>query len=71
MPIVANEPAITDPLRTVSFVSRQTAMPPSTIYQLIERQVIPAVRLAGSGSRDIIRVRQSALDAYINRGAGQ
>jgi excisionase family DNA binding protein len=46
-------------------------MPPSTIYQLIERQVIPAVRLAGSGSRDIIRVRQSALDAYINRGAGQ
>ena len=73
MPKTLNRPDGTvtngDPLRPVKSVSEQTSLPESTIYQLLDRGVIPVVRLPGVGSRKIIRVRQSSIDSYIASGS--
>ncbi len=58
-----------DPLVTVAVAAMFLCMPRSTVYQLLDRGVIPSVNLAGVGTKRIRRIRTSALQNYIAAGS--
>jgi excisionase family DNA binding protein len=58
-----------DPLCSVEEASEFLGLPKSTIYQLLDKGVIPGVNLPGVGTRRIRRIRKSALLAYLASGS--